>query len=155
MTLTTGQVSVSARDEVDPSFYPNTSVLLASALEGARPQIPDVEPASVLTVTAHGACLLATVSRVDDGGVLEPLVTIGVAPLVGQKGASLWRRMHRVSAKLSTRPAEVPEQPWCALRLEPDLFRYPEAGTWISCLERCIAWTWTCYVEDGRWPGIH
>jgi hypothetical protein len=48
VTLTTGRVSVSARDEVEPGFYPNIAVLLAAVLEGSRSQIPDVEPASGL-----------------------------------------------------------------------------------------------------------
>ena len=152
--LTTGQVDVSARDEVDPDFYPNTSVLLAAALEGARPRIQNVEPASVLTGSAVAGCLLATVALVNDDGLLDPLLTVGVAPRTS-RSAPLWRRLHRVSAALATRADQVPDQPWCASRLEPDLFRHPEAGRWIGCLERCIAWTWVRYVEEGEWPGLH
>ena len=155
VTLTTGRRSISARDEVEPDFYPNTSVLLAAALDGSRPQVPDVEPTSVLTCSASGPCLLATVSRVDGDGNLAPLVTVGVAPATSRSGAPLWRRLHRVSAELSTRADRVPENPWCAVRLEPDLFSYPEAASWLGCLERCIAWTWVRFVEEGAWPGLH
>jgi hypothetical protein len=154
VTLTTGRVSVSARDEVSPDFYPNTSALLAAALDGSRPQVPDVEPPAVRTGTARGPCLLATVWRVGEDGQLAPLLTVGVAPRTSRSGAPLWRRLHRVSTELSTRGDRAPEQPWCASRLEPDLLSYPEAVRWIGCLERCIAWTWTRYVEEGAWPGL-
>src|SRR5258705_10614788 len=95
VTLTTGQVSVSARPAFEPAFYPNTSVLLAAALEGARPQIQDVEPASVLVGMASGRCLLATVSSVGVDGLLAPLVTVGVAPATHRSAEALWRRLHR------------------------------------------------------------
>jgi len=154
VTLTTGQVSVSARQDVEPAFFPNTSVLLASALEGGRPLVPDVEPACVLVGTASGRCLLATVSRLGTDGVLAPLVTVGVAPSTHRNAEALWRRLHRISAELATRADEVPGQPWCASRLEPALFAHPEVASWIGCLKQCIAWTWIRYVEEGEWPGL-
>jgi len=152
--LTTGQVGLSARDEVEPSFFARTAVLLAAALGGARPSVPDVAPVSVLAGTAIAGCLLATVLFVDGDGTLDPLLTVGVAPRTSQS-APLWRRLHRVSSPLATRADRVPAQPWCASRLEPGIFTHPEAGQWIGCLERCLAWTWIRYVEEGCWPGIH
>ena len=155
VTLTTGQVSVSARHDFEPAFFPNTSVLLATALEGARPRIQDVEPASVLEGRASGRCLLTTVSRVGVDGLLAPLVTVGVAPYTHRTAEALWRRLHRISAELATRADRVPDQPWCASRLEPALFAHPEAAHWMGCLKQCIAWTWIRYVEEGEWPGLH
>ena len=155
MNLTTGLVGLIMRSEFDAGFYPQTAVLLAAALDGSRPQIPNVEPAALLAATAYGPSLLATASSVVEAGVLKPLVTVGVAPRADTNGTSLWRRMHRVSTKLVTRADVAPIEPWCAARLEPGIFAHPEAGVWIGCLERCIAWTWVRYVEEGKWPGIH
>lgn len=135
VTLTTGHVRRSVREEVAPETWRPVSDLLAAALRADTP-IPGVSPACTFRASASTRCLVATVSVRNS----RPLVIIGVAAH-SRCGASLWRRLHQ-GGGLATRAEDVPPEPWCAARLEAGIALHPEHAHWLGDFERCLAWVW-------------
>lgn len=158
LTLNTGDVRDSYRDEIADDIVAMLRPLLDRAAAGERVPVPgDVEPAGCTITAAVGRsrALLVTVwgppspsaiygmpaitTATSGGGghqiAIAPLVTFGVAP-DSLAGATLWREW-------DARPTgDPPAAPWCAVHLWPTIALHPEAARWLDDLERCCAWTW-------------
>lgn len=139
VTLTTAHVRDSYPEEVGDAELTVLADLLSSALDGAEPEIPGVDPPGcTLTATRRGRCLLATVWT----PARAPLATIGVAAH-SRCGSPLWRILHgSATSPVATRADDVPPEPWCAVLLEVGLASHPAAAHWLGDFERCLAWSW-------------
>ena len=135
ITLTTGDIRRSYRDEVSDDIVSKCRDLLASALRGATP-IPNVEPACTMQATGTAKGLLVTVY----GPERAPLLTMAVARH-SQAGSKLWRMMIE-TATTPIVPLDCPPEPWCAARLEIGITRHMAASHWLGDFERVLAWTW-------------
>jgi hypothetical protein len=143
VTLTTGHVRDSRRDEVHDDVIAALVPLLDRALTGEHVPIPGAT-ACTLTGGVHGRCVALTVWGPPVDGHAVPIVTIGVATH-SRCGAHLWRSLHARSSihtPVVTLVDQVPPEPWCAALLEPGSLIYPEAMGWLGDLERCLAWAW-------------
>ena len=138
VTLTTGHTRRSWRYEITPEAMYVVAGLLEQAVVEGEAAIPAAEPACNVSVTVEGQCMIATVW----GPERAPLVTLGVAARA-RCGAKLWPMLHHHAAlPLVTRTEERPDEPWCAVRLEPGIAIYTDAAHWLGDFERCIAWAW-------------
>lgn len=151
ITLDTGHVRRSARDEVGDEIIAAAQGLIALALRGEHVPIPG-RPGWTCTATARGAALLVTVCR-SVSGETAPVVTFGVARQ-SRAGAGLWRSLHRqrgglpAGAGYATAPDEVPPEPWVAARMEIGATLVaPDEMPWIADFERVVGWAW---VERAR-----
>ena len=149
LTITTGHLRASARDEVSDDVVILVGEMLERALLGERPYVPLVPDGPyVVTATADDDVVFATVwgPPHDDGDELEPpIVTIGIAA-IEQKAAVAWSLLVKDA---DPRPAilEQPLAPWCAARLEVGSALHPEAMSWLGDFERCLAWAWLTVLE--------
>lgn len=146
VTLTSGHVRRSPRDEAGDAAVASLHDFIAAMIAGGRPAIPNF-PAYTMTGAGEGKCLIGTVWRDD-----APLMTIGIA---GRStcGATLWRLMHDQIPQmppLATAGKPCPPEPWCAARLDigtvalmrDDPAEFQAAMEWLDDFERCLAWAW-------------
>lgn len=145
VSLTTGRVRRSPRSEVGAEVLALLDGVLGEALAGGELALPaHVQPASTLTATQEGRCLIATVWAPPEDEQRVPLATMGVATH-SRCGARLWESLHAHAADwppIATRADQQPGPPWCAARLEFGIGLHPHAVRWLGDLERCIAWAW-------------
>jgi hypothetical protein len=152
VTLSSGDVRRSPRDEVEDEAIASLHDFIATMIAGGCPAIPNF-PAYTMTGAGEGKCLIATVWRDD-----APIVTIGVA---GRStcGATLWRLMHDQISQmpvLATAGQPCPPEPWCAARLDIGTVILqrdrPQEWTatmgWLGNFERCLAWAWLSRTHD-------
>lgn len=154
VTLTTGDVRYSPRDEVRDDIVAGLRPLIGRALTGKHTPVPTPDGAGftltggvlrdccAITLWAPDPSMDATPSHV-------PVLTVGVAPH-GRCGARLWRMLHEGATTLvRTSPDERPPAPWCADRIEVGAALYPDAMHWTGDLSRCLAWAWIEMREGG------
>ena len=145
VTLDTGHVRRSSRDEIAEDVRPVIAALLTAALDGQEPVIPGEPRGCTLRVLDDqtSRCITAEVLAPYPG--LEPLVTIGIATH-SRCGAPLWTRLHAQAELLglavATDPIRCPPEPWCAALIYPAAATYPDVLEWLGDLERCLAWAW-------------
>lgn len=133
LTLSTGHMRKSYRNEVDDAALAVALATIDVALTGDRAEIGiDGYEASA---SSQGQALIITAWRCAGD---YPLVTVGVAR-DSRSGAGLWRAL-----QAEGRP---PPAPWVAARIEQTASRDPEALTWLGDWERCIGWAW---IEAGQ-----
>lgn len=149
VTLTTGHVRPSTRDEITPEALVYCRGLLSRVLApDALPQV--ILPALgdyTLTGRASGRCLVAIVHA---GGSQEPVATIGVAGH-SKCGAWLWRELHTWGqVPVVTDPARCPAEPWVAVALDTGALTHRDTLDWLGDFERTLAWAWLDLVEDRR-----
>lgn len=146
VTLTTGHVRRSPRDEVSAGALVYAQDLLARALE------PDAAPLVItpalgdytLTARASGKCLLAIVRGPNE---TEPLATIGVAAH-SRCGAWLWRELHTWGeTPVVTGADRCPPEPWVGVALDRRAVAHPDAMAWLGDFERCLGWAWVVRLE--------
>ena len=150
VTLTTGHVRRSTRDEIAEDVRPQIAALLAAALDGQEPVIPGAEPPGcTLRViddgTTRRCCTVEVLAPYPEQ--TEVIVTVGIAGH-SRCGAALWRHLHDGHDDLVTAGEPCPPEPWCAVRLEVGLALYPEAAEWLGDLERCLAWAWLDRIAE-------
>lgn len=163
LTLETGHVRPSPREEVDDRVIERLGTVLARALTGAHTLLPDAIGDYTLTGRQDGHCALLTVWGRAPGRLpwpppltargargrppRTPIATIAVAGDGADAcAARTWRALHVNAAShghaLATRHWGVPAPPWCATRLDPGVGHHREALDWLSDFARCIAWAW-------------
>lgn len=146
VTLTTGDVRRSPREEVSGQALAYAQELLAHALEPDAPPLvitPDLGDYT-LTARAAGKCLLAIVRGPHE---IDPLATIGIAAH-SKCGAWLWRELHRWGqTPVVTDPDRCPPEPWVGVALDARAIAHPEAMMWLGDFERCLGWAWLANVE--------
>lgn len=143
VTLTTGHTRRSWRHEISPEAMHVVSAMLDAVLVEREVAIPATEPPCTVSVTAEGRCMIATVW----GPERAPLATFGVAAKA-RCGVKLWTLLHgHAVGPLATSPHERPQEPWCAVRLEPTLVLHERAAEWLGDFERCLAWAWLEYLD--------
>lgn len=149
VTLTTGHVRRSTRDEISPPALDHCRALLARVLA------PDAPPQVILPALgdytlggrASGRCLVAIVRAPHEH---DPLATIGVATH-SRCGARLWRELHTWGQTLVvTDPDRCPPEPWLAVTLDSRAVAHPEAMDWLGDFERSLGWAWLDLVEARR-----
>lgn len=140
VTLTTGHVRRSPRDEVGAPALEVLRPLLARVLAGETVEVPWVDGTYRLRGVADAGCC-ALVLLGDDAAIVA---TIGIG---GDPAGSpaLWRQLHQYAldaAPVVTDPAAPPPVPWCAARLDVGATTHPDAMEWLGDLERCLAWAY-------------
>lgn len=147
VTLTTGHVRRSPRDEVSPAALAYAQELLAHALQRDAPPLV-ITPALgdyTLTARASGRCLVAIVRAPQE---IDPLATIGVAAH-SRCGAWLWRELHKWGqTPVVTDPQHCPPEPWVAVALDTRAVAHPDAMDWLGDFERCLGWAWLVRGEE-------
>lgn len=147
VTLTTGACGRSWRHEISPEAMHVVAAMLDAVLVEREVGIPATDPPCTVSVTAEGRCMIATVYGPDYQRMRTPLATFGVAAKA-RCGAPLWRVMHHHAVGvIATREDERPNEPWCAVRLEPGIAIHESAAHWLGDFERCLAWAWLDHIE--------
>lgn len=141
VTLNTGHGRKSPRDEVAQQALDAVALELSRALTGKETDLrigPGTEKSYRLKATVVGAVLLCTVLT----GAGAPLVTFGVAPR-SRDADKLWSLLHQGAHDLATKANDVPEPPWCAVRIEmQSIANDPGSLEWLPDFERLLAWVW-------------
>lgn len=147
ITLQTGHVRRSPRDEVRDDVVARLQSLIRRALTGEHQPVPG-QPGYTLTGGVQGRCCALTLwgrTPVSGGRVSPqpvPILTVGIAPH-SRCGAQLWRHLHaRTDLRYTTDADHVPPEPWCADRLELGAALDLGALGWTGDLARCLAWAW-------------
>jgi hypothetical protein len=136
ITLTTGDISRSYRDEITvPEAMQWAVDALQAAARGERIELEPMGPGYTLQITLISSkAMIATVWLND-----APVVTFGVAAH-SRAGASLWRSLIETQT-VTGKPLDCPPEPWIAARLEPGAARASaDALAMIGDLERCVGW---------------
>lgn len=145
VTLTTGDVRRSPREEVSPEALADAQQLLVYVLQlDAPPRV--IMPALgdyTLTARASGRCLLGLVRAPQE---IDPLATIGIAAH-SRCGAWLWRDLHGGQTPVVTDRERCPPEPWVASALHPRAAAHPGAMLWLGDFERCLGWAWLARLE--------
>jgi hypothetical protein len=149
VTLTTGHVRRSYRDEISDDSVEGARLVLERALH-ERVRMPQLGPEIALTVTAEGRS--AMIATIWDGQA--PVVTFGVARH-SRASAGLWPILLRTSTPELT-PIVVddtmrPEPPWVAARIEVGASRVPPMIMMaIGGLEAVFGWAFLDLQSNGR-----
>lgn len=141
ITLTTGDVYTSRRDEVDDNVVVGLQPLLSTMIAGKSALIPGGAGDFTLRGVAVGRCFVATVYGITTSKGPVPLLTMGVTANE-EYAARLWSDLHRsLSVPVVTDPDSPPvEVPWCAVRLDIGAKLQSEDLYWLADFERCLAW---------------
>lgn len=140
ITLDTGHVRWSPREEVDAGLYRLLLDHIAAALHGPAP-IPEL-PGWTAHAAAEDGILILTVSRHLRDAIV-PLVSIGVTA-ESRRLVALDRLMRRDDLSIPPIAAEARVRgPWCLVRLYPTVALIPPQDlAWMGDYERCVAWAW-------------
>jgi hypothetical protein len=148
ITVNTGHVRWSPRDEVDRRLLSLLRDHLHAALHGRAP-VPGF-PAFATHATHEQNVLMATISRRRDEGWV-PIVTLAVVPASGDL-QGIWTLLRRGPSALpiaDAPPPDVSAGPWCLVRLWDVVALLPrEELEWLGDYERCLAWAWLEVPED-------
>ncbi len=148
VTLNTGHVQDSRRDEIDPVVVARLRPLIAEACTGKNARavaIPAV-PGYHFTARCGGRCMTASVYA--DGPPSVRLCSIAVAGH-SRCGAPAWRGLHGLApVPPATDPAQVPPVPWCGVLLTAAIEDDADALIWLDDFARYLAWT---YLLEKSW----
>lgn len=137
LTLTTGDLRRSYRNEVDASAIEHASELLADAVQaGGFIDLP--VPGYRMFVSPFGERRAALIT-VHSGE--HAVAAIGIA---ARPAPALWRALADLARRASPDlplPG-VPQAPWCTVVLLPDLLLHADAAAWLGDFERTMAWGW-------------
>lgn len=139
VTLTTGHVSRSCRDEIRDDSVAGAQDLLRRAM-AERVRMHAFGPEVAITVTAEGRS--AMIATIWDGQA--PVVTFGVAR-TNRAGAALWRILLQTATPNLTPivldESSRPPAPWVAARIEVGAARVNrDIMTAIGGIEAVIGW---------------
>lgn len=140
VTLNTGHIRDSRRDEVDPALTARLWPLIAEACAGDPAQAVPVPAVSGYSFTARcsGRCMTASIYA--DGPPSVHLCSIAVAGHA-HCGAPAWRALHALEPEpLAIDPARVPPEPWSGVLLTPAFAEDTDAITWLDAFEQYLAW---------------
>ncbi|PTR12506.1 hypothetical protein ACN9JG_21215 (plasmid) [Cereibacter azotoformans] len=140
VSLLTGQMSRHHRDMVPDHTVALCTEPLVAALLGGQPALPFEGRRWLLTASAEGQNLLATLWA---GPWQEraPILTSGIA-LRAREAPALWNRLHDTPLPLQVDSSQPPRTPWIADRLEPAAMNHAHALTWTADFSRALAWAW-------------
>ncbi|MCE6949914.1 hypothetical protein LAZ29_03110 [Cereibacter sphaeroides] len=148
VSLLTARVRQHQHDAVPYDSVILCTELLVAALLGGRPALPFDGNRWLLTATAEGLNLLATLWT----GPWEqrtPILICGIA-LRSREAPGLWNRLHDSTLPLQTNPGQPPRTPWIADRLEPAAMAHPHTLPWMEDFSRALAWAWFELTRHSR-----
>ena len=153
IALPDGQISRSLRSEVEEETIALLHPWLVAAVAAGTP-IP--LPAKALShcsgqaLATPGGLVVTLYGPIGPHrpghphtGTITPLITFGVARR-SRNAQRLWH--HLINAFGGAASLTLPHSPWCAVALHVPPHAYANAWTWLSPLQRCLAWT---YVARG------
>lgn len=148
LTLTTGHVSRSTRDDVPDDILAVMAPWLQAAVNsGQQHPLPGLPEYVAAVLVQDGSLLVTVYAPQPDIGPRLPLATFGVAQR-SRNGKALWSLlMANFGAHASARR---PTEPWCAVALHPALAGDREAAEWMADFEACVAWAWITRSPDLR-----
>jgi hypothetical protein len=147
VTLTTGHVRRSLREEVSAAALAACQRMLGEVAGGLIASIPGTD----LLLSGSSLSRCATLWVHDDDGI--NYLTIGLAAH-SRCGARVWRRLHAdaaAEAPIVTDADRCPPEPWVASRLERAavLLSEDELMT-LGDLGRCLGWAWVDRAAGSR-----
>lgn len=149
ITLNTGHVRSSPREEVSDDVVAIARRLLEQSIAGEPVRVPGAMPGGPyhVKVTADGDVALVTLFVLERGDA-APLVTTAVAAT--EEGArELWDLLHAEAEGIKTDPNALPTAPWCVDRLEASFAAVrPDAAMWTGDFARCVAWAWIAMRQE-------
>ncbi|BBD98064.1 hypothetical protein SAMIE_1015650 [Sphingobium amiense] len=135
LTINTGKLRRSPRDEVSTDTIADTSSRIAAMLQDGRADLPI--PGYHIEGQAYGPSLAVTVM-----GGADPLATIAIARR-DRDGRAMWRDlMDAVGGIDASLVRDPPGAPYAAVMLWPALALEADAASWIGDLGRVLAWSW-------------
>ena len=135
ITLQTGDLRESPRNEVSPEALAASAELLLAALAGQPAELPD---ADVLRFQIWGP----EFPRAGGGYSRRSLVWCSVARRDSPAAAAEWAEQRAGEHDPDWLPQTL-AAPWLAVHVFADaLTKHPDTTAWLGDYDRCIAWAW-------------